>query len=201
MNLVERVKNILLQPKSEWEAISAESTSTAELYKSYILPLAAIGPGASILGMSLVGIQLPFVGTFRLPLGSSIAHGVTSYILALLGVFVIAFVIDALAPTFGGEKNLIQALKLSAFASTPSWIAGILMLFPLLSPLALLAAFYGLYLLYLGVPVLMKAPQEKVLGYTAAAIVAAVLVMLLAGSLSNLFMPTPDMSGVGFPHQ
>lgn len=193
MNLIERVKNILLQPKTEWQTISTEATSAGDLYKSYIAPLAAIGPAASIIGMSVVGISLPFMGTFRVPISSSIAQAVTSYVLTLVGVFIIALIIDALAPTFGGEKNQMQALKVATYASTPSWIAGIVMILPMLGVIALLAALYGLYLLYLGLPLLMKAPQEKAIGYTAVVVVVAVVVMMVIGVVSGLFMPAPTM--------
>lgn len=198
MNLVDRVKNILLQPKAEWEAIAAESTPTGELYTGYIMPLAAIGPAASIVGMSLVGISMPFMGTFRVPLTSSIAQAVTSYVLTLVGVFVIALIIDALAPSFGGEKNQAQALKVAAYASTPSWVAGIVLILPMLGILSLLAALYGLYLLYLGLPLLMKAPPEKALGYTAVVVVVAIIVMAVIGGVSGVFMPTPTMPMHGF---
>lgn len=193
MNLIERVKSLLLQPKAEWAAISTESMSAGDLYKSYIIPLAAIGPAASIIGMSLIGISMPFVGTFRVPVSSAIAHAVTSYVLTLVGVFVIALIIDALAPTFGGEKNQAQALKVATYASTPSWVAGIVMILPMLGIIALLAALYGLYLLYLGLPMLMKAPQEKAIGYTAVVVVVAIVVMMVIGAVSGLFMPAPNM--------
>ena len=198
MNLVDRVKNILLQPKAEWGVIAAESTPTGELYRGYIAPLAAIGPAASIVGMSLVGISMPFMGTFRVPIASSVAHAVTSYVLTLVGVFIIALIIDALAPSFGGEKNQAQALKVAAYASTPSWAAGIVMVLPMLGILGLVAALYGLYLLYLGLPLLMKAPREKALGYTAVVVVVAIVVMVVIGGISSVFMPTPTMPMPGF---
>lgn len=198
MNLIDRVKNILLQPKAEWGVIAAESTPTGDLYKNYIVPLAAIGPAASIIGMSMVGISMPFMGTIRVPITSSIAHAVTSYVLTLVGVFIIALIIDALAPSFGGEKNQEQALKVAAYASTPSWVAGIVMLIPMLGIIGLLAALYGLYLLYLGLPLLMKAPPEKAVAYTAVVVVVAVVVMMVIGGVSGLFMPTPNMPMPGF---
>lgn len=193
MNLIERVKNILLQPKSEWEAIDGESTSTGELYTGYIVPLAAIGPVASIIGMSLVGITVPLVGTVRVPFTSAIAQGITSYILGLVGVFVIALIIDALAPSFGGTKNQMQALKVAAYSSTPSWVVGIVLVVPMLGVIGLVAALYGLYLLYLGLPQLMKAPQEKAIGYTAVVVIAAIVVMVVIGAASNVFMPAPSV--------
>lgn len=201
MNLVDRVKNILLQPKAEWGVIAAESTPTGDLYKNYIVPLAAIGPAASIIGMSMVGISMPFMGTIRVPITSSIAHAVTSYVLTLVGVFIIALIIDALAPSFGGEKNQEQALKVAAYAATPSWVAGIVMLIPMLGIIGLLAALYGLYLLYLGLPLLMKAPQEKAIPYTVVVVVVAVVVMMVIGGISSMFMPAPNMPMPGFSPQ
>jgi hypothetical protein len=189
MNLVERVKNILLQPASEWDVISAESSSTANLYQGYIIPLAAIGPLASILGMSLFGISTPFGGTLRIPLTNALGNGITSYVLTLVGVFVIARIIDALAPNFGGEKDSVQSLKVAAYASTPSWVAGILMLVPTLGSLVFLASLYGLYILYLGLPKLMKAPQDKSLAYTGVVVVVALVVMVVVGAVGRMFMP------------
>lgn len=194
MNLVDRIKNILLQPKTEWQAIAGEPTSVVDLYKGYVAPLAAIGPAASIVGMSLVGISLPFMGgTYRVPIVSAVTHGIASYVLALAAVFIIGLIVDALAPTFGGEKNQIQALKVVAYASTPSWIAGIVLLLPMLGIVGLLAALYSLYLLYLGLPPLMKAPQEKAVAYTAVVVLVAFVVMAVFGALSNLFIPMPTM--------
>ncbi len=201
MKLIDRAKSILLQPKSEWNVIAGESTPVADLYKGYIVPLAAIAPLAGIIGMSLVGISMPFAGTFRVPLTSSIAYAVSSYVLTLLSVFIIALIIDALVPGFGGQKNQSQALKVAAYASTPSWLAGIVMIVPMLGIIGLLAALYGLYLLYLGLPVLMKVPQEKAVACTVVVAIVAIVVMLVIGAISNLFIATPGMPMPEFaPH-
>jgi hypothetical protein len=118
MSLIERVKNILLKPKAEWPVIDAETTDTASLYTGYIIPLAAIGPVAGAIGMSMVGISMPFSETFRLPLGTALVHAVVSYGLALAMVYVMALIINALATTFGGRQNLNQALKVMTYAMT-----------------------------------------------------------------------------------
>lgn len=193
MNLIERAKRILLQPKSEWVVIEGESTSVADLYKGYIVLLAAITPLAGIIGMSLVGVSMPLTGTYRVPLASGIVHALTSYVLTLAGVFIIALIIDALAPSFGGQKNQIQALKVAAYSSTPSWLAGVVMILPMLGIITLLAALYGLYLLYLGLPLLMKVPQEKAVGYTVVVVVAAIVVMMVIGGISSMFIAAPVM--------
>ncbi len=190
MNLVERVKGILLNPNQEWQTISGETSSIAEIYKSYIIILAAIGPVASIIGMSIVGISLPFVGSFRIPITTAVASAIVHYVLTLVGVYVLAVIIDALAPTFSGEKNMNQAFKVAAYSSTPGWLVGIFTIIPALSVLGILGL-YGLYLLYLGLPVLMKSSKEKSTGYTVAVVVAAIVIFLVIGGISRAFISYP----------
>jgi hypothetical protein len=194
MDLVERAKRILLQPGQEWQVINTETTTTADLYKSYIAPLAAIGPVASIIGMSVVGVSVPFFGTYRVPFGTAISHAVVTYVMTLVGVYVLALIINALAPTFAAEKNDMQALKVAAYASTAAWLAGVFTLIPMLSILGVLGL-YSLYLLYLGLPILMKAPQEKALAYTAVVVVAAIVVFAVISVVAGAFVtyPTPTM--------
>jgi len=182
MNLIDRAKNIVLTPTSEWQAILPESTTTAELYRGYVVPLAAIGPVAQFIGISLVGISTPFFGTYRLPFAWALSQSVVHYVLGLVGVYIISLIVNALAPTFGGEKQPQQALKVTVYAFTPAWLAGVLHLLPSIWILGLLASLYSLYVLYLGLPVLMKAPPAKAVGYTAAVVVCAFVVMLVIGA-------------------
>ena len=194
MNLVERAKGIILKPKEEWQTISEENTTIPEVYKTYIIILAAIGPVASIIGMSIVGISMPFMESFRVPITTSIASAVAHFILTLAGIYVLAIIIDKLAPTFSGQQNMNQAFKVAAYSYTPGWLAGIFIVIPALSVLGILGL-YGLYLLYLGLPILMKSPQEKSAGYTIAVIVAAIIIFVVIGIISRSFIsyPTPNM--------
>jgi hypothetical protein len=187
MKITERIKGILLRPKEEWQTIAGETTSVAELYKNYIFILAAIGPVAFFIGMSLVGVSLPMGGAFRVPIARGIASAVVQYGLSLVGVYVLAYIIDALAPTFSGEKNLGQAFKLAAYSCIPGWLAGVFVLIPALGFLAILGL-YGLYLLYVGLPILMKSPAEKTTGYTIAVIIAAIIIFVVIGAISRGFI-------------
>jgi hypothetical protein len=172
MNLVERAQKILLQPQQEWPVIESEPTTPGQLYAGYILPLAAIGPIALIIGLSVIGVGYGF----RIPIQYSILWAVVYFALTLGMVYVLALIIDALAPSFSAQKNLNQAFKLATYIYTPLWIVSILFIFPSLDFLPFLAGLYGLFLLFLGLPVLMKALQDKAVGYVGvAAIAAAVL--------------------------
>lgn len=190
MNLVDRVKRILLSARTEWAAIEAERTTPAALYTGYIAPLAAIGPIAQLIGNSVFGNPTPFGGRVRAPFGSVLTGAILSYVLMLAGTYVLALIIDALAPTFSGQRNQIQALKLAAYSLTAAWLAGIFALIPELRLLGLLGL-YSLYLLYVGLPVLMKPSGDKTLPYTAVVVVAAFVLFLIIGSVAGRFTGIP----------
>lgn len=188
MSLIERVQGILLKPKETWATIDGEAADAVGLYTGYLLILAAIPAVCGFIGMSLVGVGgLGY--SFRVPVGAGLANMVVSYVLSLVGVFVLALVIDALAPTFGGTKNRLQALKVAVYASTAAMLGGVFSILPLLAVLGLVAALYSLYLLYLGLPVLMRSPAEKALPYTAVVVVVAIVLGIVIGALGSLFTP------------
>jgi hypothetical protein len=177
MALVDRVKNILLSPRAEWPVIDAEPATVSSLYTGYIIPLAAIPVICQAIGMSAIGITIPFVGThYRTPVVSAITSAAVLYVFSLIAVFIVALIVDGLAPTFGGTKNQVQALKVVAYSYTASWVGGILSLVPAISVIGILFGLYSLYLLYLGLPVLMKSPPDKAVGYTAVVVICTIVV-------------------------
>lgn len=194
MQLIERAKGILLKPKETWADIEAETASTAGLFTGCLMLLAAIPAVCGFIGMSLIGFS-GFGVTVRVPLLAGLANMVVSYVLSLVGVFVLALIVDALAPTFGGMKSQIQALKLVVYASTAALLGGVFSLLPSLSMLGLLAALYSIYLIYTGLPVLMKNPPEKSLVYTVVILVAGIVMAVVIGAVGSLFMPHGAMMG------
>ena len=193
MNLQTRVINILSKPTQEWPVIASEPTDVAALYKEYIIPLAAIPAICGFLGMTLIGVTMPLVGQLRTPMVSGLAGLIVGYVLALVGVFLAAFIVDKLAPSFQSSGGIVQALKMVAFASTPSWVAGVLQLVPLLGALALLAVLYGVYLFYLGLPSVMKTPKDKVIPYTVVSVIVIVVISVVTASISGIFMGASRM--------
>ena len=191
MNVIERVKKILFEPRTEWLVIDVEQTTTQELYTGYIMPLAAIGPLAMLIGLSTMGIDVPFVGTMQVPFSSLVTQMIVTYGMGLAGIYVLALIINVLAPMFSGVGNMSQALKVAAYSATSSWVGGIFNLLPALSILGFLAAAYTLYLLYLGLPVLMKSPPGRAMGYTVTVVIAAAVFFVAIGVVSSLLIAPP----------
>jgi hypothetical protein len=192
MSLVDRVKAILITPQKEWPVIEAETATPASLYIGYIIPLAAIGPVAGLIGMSMFG----FAGVFKVPMGISRQWALIQYVSTLVGVFVLALIIDALAPQFGGTKSQIQALKLAAYAWTAAWVAGIFRIIPSLGILKTILGLYSLYLFFLGLPVMMKPPQDKSVAYTVVVILVAIVIVWAIEELTWRVMGLGPMMSV-----
>jgi hypothetical protein len=190
MNLVERAKGIVMKPREEWVKIDAEPHTVQGLYTRYVMILAAIPAVAAFIGLSFVGFS-GFGATYRVPVASGLAQMVLQYLLSLGSVYVIALIIDALAPSFSGEKNFMQAFKVAAFFPTAAWLGGIFHLIPALGILGLVASLYSLYLLYLGLPRLMRSPEDKAVPYTVVVIIVAIVVMVVVSVISSLVVPGP----------
>jgi hypothetical protein len=177
-----RIKNILLQPSSEWERIDAEPMTERGIFTGWVMPLAAIGPVASFIGGQAFGY-----GAFGISYKPSLIGGLTTaiigYVLALVGVWMLAKIVDALAPNFGGVKNPVAATKVVGYAWTASFVAGIFGILPSLWILGLLGL-YSLYLLYLGLPKLMRSPPEKALGYTVVTCLCAIVIYIVVGAIA-----------------
>lgn len=180
MNVQARVRNILLQPAQEWRTIAAESEDVATLLREYAAPLSAIPAVCGWIGGSIIGY-----GFFRVGLVRGFANAVVSWVFGLAGCWLAAIVIERLAPNFGSRGSTAQALKLVVYASTPVWIAGILYLVPPLAVLVVIAALYALYLFYLGLPIVMHTPADKVIPYIAVSAVAVIVVMIVFGFVAS----------------
>jgi hypothetical protein len=193
--IIERIKAILTTPRTEWPAAAAEPATVQSLYAGYIAIVAALPIIAGFIKGSLIGTSA-FGITVRTPIGMGIVGMVLQYVLALVIVYVVALIINALAPTFGGQKDMVQALKTVAYAWTASWIAGIAVIVPWLGWLiAIAGAVYAIYLLYLGLPHTMKCPPEKAGGYTAVSVILAIVLSWIAGAIVIGVVGTAAMTG------
>src|SRR3954471_2019121 len=178
MNVFNRAKGILLASETEWPEIEKEPGTPAWLFTHYVVWLAAIPPIASFIGGSLIGITVPPMGTFRVPLFAGLLGAVIAYLLSFVIVGAVAIIIDQLAPRFGGRKDFASALKVAVYCFTPYWVGGIFGLIAGTRFLAYVIALFGVYLLSLGLPRLMRSPSDKTVGYVAAVAGCAIAIVV-----------------------
>lgn len=192
--LVDRAKNIILTPGAEFERIDNEAADVNKIYMGYVLPLAVLAAlcgfiGASVFGYSAFGVS------YRVPMVPGLVSAVLQVVLGMAGVFILAYITNALAPNFGSQQNLGKAHQLAAYSSTASFLASVFTIFPPLAILGILGL-YSLALLYIGLPRLMKTPDDKRIGYIVTIIIVAIVVNLIIGWLIGSIRLS---MGGGFP--
>lgn len=189
-SLIDRVKNLLMTPKTEWPKIDAEPATVQGLFTGYVMILAAIPALATAIGLFLFvprGVVIAGIGvSFGITTTSIIASALIQYVLSLVSVYVMGLIIDALAPSFGSTKDPIKALKVAAYYPTAAWVAGALMIVPQIGGLVMLVGgLYSLYLLYIGLPILMRTPADKQVAYFVVTLVVAIVVLGIINTVGS----------------
>lgn len=192
--VIQRARTLLVSPRTEWPVIAAEPATVGDLYRDYIMVLAAIAPICQFLKSSILGYGWHGFRVYRVGILPGFTASAVEYAISLAAVYGVALIIESLAPYFGAQPDRIQALKTAGYSYTATWIAGFGLLLPGLSVLVALAgAIYSGYLLYLGLPSTLKVPPEQAGAYTAVIIVSAVLIgwviALLTGGITGLSLP------------
>ncbi len=180
MNIIERVKGILLTPKTEWAIIDNEPATPPSVLTSYVIPMVIV---------SMVGTLIRYFAFSSIYSGTTylIATLIVAFLAAILGYYISTYVIDTLAPSFGSEKNLGKSAQLVAYSGTPGYIAGLLSFIPVIGPLLGFAAWiYGIYLMYIGIGPLKKTPEDKKVVYLILSYVVIIAVYFILMAVLGL---------------
>ena len=178
MSIVDRVKGIIIDPRSEWIKVAAEPATVQSIYTGWIMILAAIGPLALLVATH------------------SLQWALAQYVLSLITTFVLALIVDTLTPSFGGTKDFLASLKLIAYSATVAWLTEILLLIgPWFAPIGLVAMIYAVYTFFLGAPILKKAAPDKAVPFTLVVVLCGIVLWLLAGLVFSGMTMTPHLGG------
>lgn len=175
MNLVDRAKDIVLRPRTEWSAVDREPSEVSDLFVSYVGVLAAIPAICALIKRVLVGV----------PLVSALLIAITAYVVSCLTVYVMALIVDRLAPHFAGRRDFENALKLIAYSATPIWLSGVFLLIPGLGFLVLFGLLDAVYLLWLGIPALMRVPYHRALTCLGALLLCLIVVVTVFATVAT----------------
>lgn len=196
MQIIDRIKNILITPNTEWPAIERETPNISTIFVNYVLPLLGIGAAAIFIGTGLISSAVTGFGLWGFKTG--ITSAIVYVILTTARIFIVALVIDLLAPSFESEKNFNRSFQLSAYSFTASYIGALFFILPVLSFLAVLCTLYCIYTMYVGVPVIKKTPQDKQVAYTAIIILVSIVAMAVLSLIQAGFFRMVYGLGYGF---
>jgi hypothetical protein len=185
--IITRLKNLVAEPAKEWDAIKNDPMTISDVFTTYLAVVAAVPVIAAFIGLSVVGVSAPLIGTVRVPVARGLAGAAFGYLLSLGGVFLGALVVDKLALTFKSRPGMTNAVKLVGFSSLPVWAAGVVTILPMLNPLVALAGLYAIYVCYLGLPKLMETPENKVVPYVLVTVAVMIAINVVVALLSGAF--------------
>lgn len=199
-NIIQRVINILTKPKLEWPVINNEQPNTMKLLFGYALILALIPAIASFISYGLIGTTV--MGYTYRSVSGGIMQALIQLLSGVIGVYLLAWVIDLLAPSFDSTKNLGKSLQLAVYSYTASWVAGILLLIPGVRWLSFLVGLYSIYLLAIGLPILKNTPKEKIVAYVIITLLVMIaisflLALILGAILGLFFVGSGGLRGMG----
>lgn len=184
MNIIERVKNIIVSPKKEWEVIDGEQATLSSLLTSYVLPLTLIGAIAAFIGYAFVGIDIG-LGLKMKGMDWGLYQGISKLVVGIISFVVSAYVVDALATSFASEKNINKSAQLVAYGTTPAMVGAFLGFLPMLAIIGGLFGLYSIYLWYLGLGPIKKTPEDKKVVYIIVSILVYIVAMVIVGFIVN----------------
>jgi Yip1 domain len=189
--VIQRARTLLVSPRTEWPVIAAEPVTVADLYRDYILVVAAIPPVCQFVKTSILGYAWHGFRVYRVGLGTGLTAAILEYLASLAAVYALAVIIESLAPNFAGTSNRVQALKVAGYSYTASWVAGFAQILPSLYALfAVAGAIYSIFLTYVGLPSTMKVLPERAPAYTAVIAIIALIVgwiiALITGGITGV---------------
>jgi len=187
MSVVDRIKGILLSPRTEWPKIASEPATVQSIYTGYVMILAVIGPVMVLLS----SLMFPALGV-----AFGVRSALTMYIMHLVTVAVVALIADLLAPTFGGTKDYVRSLKLVAYSITAVWVSEIALIVPVLGGLVVLVGgIYAIYLFFVGAPLLGRSSSDKAVPFTIVVVLGTIVLMFIVRSIVLGAMYPPLASG------
>ncbi|GEM_PF-6111548 len=191
--IINLAKSITLDPVGTWPQIKQRSETIREVYLNYLIYLAAVPAICGFIGQLVIGVPLPYIGTWRPSFFSALFTSLVNYGVLLVLIYVMAMIVEKLAQKFDGQISLPDAFKLVAYAITPCYLAGVLSLVPVLGFFAFFAVLYSLYVYYKGVVPMGAASEDKNMSFFFVSAGCFILTGILIVAIQIAITPTPDI--------
>jgi Yip1 domain len=175
-------KEIVLHQNAEWTRVMSDETERQSLlrYGMMLITLAYI-----------ITLVLSLLFTMNIGLiGFSTTYVITmvviQFALGIASLYFIPPILAAIAPSFGGKNDSLNALKLFVFSATPSWIGMAVSRLPIIGWLVALAgAVFAIYLFWQHVTDAMSIPADKKVGYVIVSVIVLAVIFFVIGAIGT----------------
>ena len=155
---------IMFSPTATWEAIRDQEDSVLMTYLKFVLPISLLPAVAWYFGSAVIGWELGD-RTIRLTSTSAMQIMALFYLAMLIGTGMLGFMVHWMSETYEADTSTPgKGVMIAAYTLTPMYLCGATGFYPMLwldMLLGCAAAAYAVYLLYIGVPIVMRIPSER----------------------------------------
>lgn len=185
MGILQHTLGILVHPNTEWEAIRNEKNSFIQVFVSHVPFLALIPAICAYVGVTQVGWVVGNGDVVKLTPVSAASLCALTYAALLAGIYLLGEFINWMSKTYGVQGDdatrHYEGTALAVYVSTPTLIAGLVLLYPqlwLVTVVIGLAAAYSVYLIYQGIPILMNISKEQAFMYATSVVTVGLVLMI-----------------------
>lgn len=187
MALLDHTLGILINPDQEWKLIREQKQSFRQVFLTHIPLLALIPVGAAFYGVTQVGWSVGDGAPVKLSMESAVSLCALTYFALLAGVFLLGEFINWMSRTYGvqgpDERVHYDGTALAVYVTTPLFLVGIFLAYPVLwlNALAMVVAgSYAIYLVYEGIPILMNIDKDRAFMFASSVITVGLVLMVTA---------------------
>ena len=190
---INRAIALAKNPAAFMNANKDQDPTLNQLMIYYIVPLALIPFVATLIG------DLWYYGAFlRFSYGYGVLSAILGLIFNIIMVYVVGFITWKLAPSFGTNTTQIRALVLTAYAFTPYFLISALDIIPPIAFITLLGTLYGLYIVYLGLPILLNTPKDREITFIIVLIIVLFVVAVIIGAITGAIVDAAFLAHYGY---
>lgn len=187
--MIQHAIGLLVRPTTQWRTIADLHESTLRTLLLYPCILAIIPAVAWYYGTTQIGWTVGDHGEpIRLTRESAREICILFYLTMIACVSVIGYFIHWMAATYGAQTTITRGIVTAGLVATPLFIAGLVGIYPVLwldMLIGVAAVSWAVYLMYLGIPIMMRIPEERGFLFSSAvlAIAMVILICLMVGSV------------------
>ncbi len=179
---------LLVQPSLQWKRVADLAPASMRNMALFPFIMAILPAAAWYFGTTRVGWTVGDGSAIRLTEDSALVLIILFYTAMVGSVAVIGYAIHWMSQTYGADSSLAKGLVIAGFTATPLFITGAVGFYPVLwldMLIGVVAVCWSVYLMYLGIPIVMKIPEERGFLFSSAvlAICLVILVCIIVGSV------------------
>ncbi|CAA0120978.1 Inner membrane protein YohC [BD1-7 clade bacterium] len=176
----------LYNPQTQWKTFADTPASKFSFYSTYPFIMSLLPSIAWYYGTTQIGWSVDGENTVKLTESSAMVIAALMYVALIGAVIAVGYSVHWMAKTYGSETTVFKGIALSAFAATPFFIFGASGFYPSIwidLILFMVCICWSVYLLYTGIPIAMKIPDDRGFMYASAILsVGMVIFLVLLGS-------------------